>query len=402
MDNQPDLPLISVIIPVRNSPEQVKACLTSLRKTTYSNFEVIVVDDASTDVTPEVLIALGARSLRMERNVGPAAARNRGAEVARGEYLLFIDADVCVQPGTVAEFVATFERDPELSAVFGSYDLQPAAQNLLSQYRNLFHHFVHQDGHTESTTFWAGCGAVRRSAFQGVGGFDANITRPCIEDIELGVRLRKAGCRIKLNKRIQVKHLKKWTLWTMLRADIRDRALPWTELILQQHHMPDDLNLKMSQRVCTILSFGLLGMLVLGAWYFHGLLLLPFLSLLCMLMVDYWSRFDRIPNPFRVLAVLVLLGAVGAMSYYFRMWTLVVLALLLGIVLINLRFYRFFAQERHPLFAAVVVPLHVLYYVYCGAAFATGIWLYVWRNKLRSIRARFHGGGKAKAMGTSQ
>lgn len=246
-------------------------------------------------------------------------------------------------------------------------------------------------GREQSSTFWAGCGAVRRSAFEGVGGFDASFTRPCIEDIELGVRLREAGHRIELNKAIQVKHLKKWTLWGMLRADVRDRAIPWTELILRQHHMPDDLNLRFSQRVCTILAFALLGMLILGAWFYHGLLLLPFLSLLGLVMVDYWSTYDRIPTAFRVMAVLVLLGVVGAISFYFKMWTLVVLALLLGIVLINLRFYRFFAQERHPLFAAVVVPLHVLYYVYCGASFALGLWLHVWRKRLRSGSAGLHG-----------
>lgn len=402
MTEQPDSPLVSVIVPVRNSPEQIKACLTSLRQTTYGNMEVLVVDDASTDVTPEVIVALGARSLRLERNVGPAAARNRGAAAAGGEYLLFVDADVCVRPETVADFVATFEGAPEVDAVFGSYDLYPAAPNLLSQYRNLFHHFVHQDARKEASTFWAGCGAIRRAAFEDVGGFDEHFTRPCIEDIELGVRLRKAGRRIELNGKIQVKHLKKWTLWSMLRADVRDRAIPWTELILQQHHMPDDLNLKMSQRICTLLSFGLLGMLILGAWFYHGLLLLPFLSLLCVALVDYWSNFDRIPTAFRVLAVLALLGVVGAMSFYFKMWVLVALALLLGIVLINLRFYRFFARERHPLFAAVVVPLHVLYYVYCGASFGLGLWLHLWRTKLHSFRLGLHGRHALRPSGTNR
>lgn len=402
MDERRDPPLVSVIVPVRNSPEQIKACLKSLQRTTYGNVEVIVVDDASTDVTPEVIVALGARSLRLVSNVGPAAARNRGAELARGDYLLFIDADVCVQPGTVDEFVATFERDPGIDAVFGSYDLQPAAPNLLSQYRNLFHHFVHQDGRVQSSTFWAGCGAIRRSVFGGVGGFDPHFTRPCIEDIELGVRLRKAGHRIELNKQIQVKHLKKWTLWGMLRADVRDRALPWTELILQQHHMPDDLNLRASQRVCTVLAFALLGVMTLGAWYQHGLLLLPFLGLLGLVMVDYWSTYDRIPTAFRVMAVLALLGVVGAVSFYFKMWSLVALALLLGIVLINLRFYRFFAQERHPLFAAVVVPLHVLYYVYCGAAFAAGVWLYVWRKRLPALGNRLFGHPTPGAEGAAK
>ena len=84
---------------------------------------------------------------------------------------------------------------------------------MVSQYRNLLHHFVHQEGNPEASTFWAGCGAVRRAAFDAVAGYDeARFRRPSIEDIELGYRLRRAGYRIRLDRDLQCTHLKRWRL----------------------------------------------------------------------------------------------------------------------------------------------------------------------------------------------
>src|SRR5690606_2357585 len=98
----------------------------------------------------------------------------------------------------------------------------PAASNILSQYKNLFHHFVHQQGRREAKTFWAGCGAIRRSVFEEVGGFSTAYGRPCIEDIELGSRLVRAGRRIVLDKSIQARHLKRWSLWSVIKSDVLD------------------------------------------------------------------------------------------------------------------------------------------------------------------------------------
>lgn len=381
-------PLLSIIIPVRNSPSYLRACLKSLQASTFKNYEIIVVDDASTDQTSEVATEMGVRLLRLKRQAGPAGARNRGAEIARGDYLFFLDADVCVHPETVKEIVKTFDQDPRADAMFGSYDAQPGALNVLSQYRNLFHHFVHQDANQHACTFWAGCGAIRRSVFLEMKGFDANYSRPCIEDIELGIRLHKAGRRTVVNKKVQATHLKKWTFWSILKTDVMDRGIPWTQLILKEGALPDDLNLKSSQRICVVLAYGLLALLGIGAWYYHGLLLLPVLAALGILLVDLRSLDRRVPTTWRVGAVVAVLGVFVLISSYFKMWALVALAFLLGIVLLNYRFYVFFARERHPLFAALVFPMHVLYFLYCGAAFGVGLWLHVWRNKISGRRKR--------------
>jgi GT2 family glycosyltransferase len=374
---EPYAPTVSVIIPVRNCPAELSSCLEGLRASLFKDYEIIVVDDASTDDTPEVATQNGIRLIRLQRQCGPAAARNQGAGVARGEYLLFLDADVCVYPETVGQLVEAFARQPAADAVFGSYDAHPGAPNFLSQYKNLSHHFVHQAGREQASTFWSGCGAIRRSVFAEVGGFDASYRRSCIEDIELGVRLRKAGYRILLDKRVQVTHWKRWSFWSLVKSDVCDRAIPWTQLLLRERILPNDLNLKLSQRISMLLADAFLALFVVGVWYLPGSLLLPVVGLLGILGLDHGPDEGWGARALRALWVVSVLGTLGWISLSFKMWTLVGLACPVGLMLINLPYYAFFVRQRGVLFAALVVPLHLVYYLYSGVAFALGVWLYV-------------------------
>src|SRR5215813_6190495 len=99
---------------------------------------MIVVDDCSTDNSVEIAQTAGAKVLHMDSRSGPASARNFGVRHAIGEILMFVDADVVVQPGTLARVAEQFEANPNLAAIFGSYDDSPFAKNFLSQYKNLF------------------------------------------------------------------------------------------------------------------------------------------------------------------------------------------------------------------------------------------------------------------------
>jgi len=321
-------PLVSVIVPVRNDAAHLRGCLTGLRSSTLEDYEVIVVDDASTDDTARVAEEMGVRLLRLPERCGPGGARNRGAEQARGRYFLFVDADVRVHPETLARAVQVFVDDPAVDALFGSYDARPAAPSFLSQYKNLLHHFIHQQGRDEASTFWSGCGAIRRDVFLGSGGFAARYGRPSIEDIELGVRLRRAGRRIVLRKDIQVTHLKRWTLWSLLQSDLWARAVPWTRLLLEQRRAPNDLNLHASQRLSCLLAYALLVTAALGLWR--------------------WPRLS---------------------------W--LALACLAAILLLNRRLYAFFLRERGPRFLCLALPMHVFYYVYSGIGLVLGVALHL-------------------------
>ena len=246
-------PLVSVIVPVRNGAPTLSRCLTALAKSQYSDYERIVVDDASEDDSADITLRHGGQLVSLRERCGPAAARNLGAARARGAILFFIDADCEVHPDTLEKMTAVLRSDPQLAAVFGSYDNQPEHLAWLSQYKNLSHHYVHQTSQRSAATFWAGCGAVRRDAFFAVGGFDAaRYPRPSIEDIDLGYRLYKAGYHIMLVPEIQVRHLKRWTLLSLIKTDVFARAIPWMRLMLRRRLFRADLNLQTGSLASTL------------------------------------------------------------------------------------------------------------------------------------------------------
>jgi GT2 family glycosyltransferase len=295
---------LSVIVPVHNGGEDLQRCLQGLAASTRPPDEVIVVDDGSTDDSAAHAAALAARVVATPAGPrGPAYARNRGAEAATGDVLVFVDADVVVHADTLARIEAVLLGEPEVAALFGSYDDDPPARSAASLYKNLLHHHVHQHGEREAGTFWAGCGAVRRAVFLAAGGFDESYSRPSIEDIELGVRLRQAGHRIRLCPEVQATHLKRWTLASLWRTDIFARAVPWTRLILRQGRLSSDLNLDWRGRLsavaawalfgCTLLlvGLGLVGAVPLVVWPGLGVLLLT--ASLAALNADLYGFFFR-------------------------------------------------------------------------------------------------------------
>lgn len=225
-------PSVSVVVPGLDCAATLESCLAALAAQRWpaERYELIYVDDGSTDGSPDLAERWADRVVRVPGPRSAAAARNAGVAAASGEILVFIDADVVAPPGTVRALVDALATDDGIAAVFGSYDADPADPGIVSRYRNLLHHYVHQHSSPEAETFWAGCGAMRRSAFERVGGFDPACA---IEDVDLGRRMRAAGFRIRLERGIQVRHLKRWTLAVMVRTDVFRRGVPWMLLLLR-------------------------------------------------------------------------------------------------------------------------------------------------------------------------
>src|SRR5215211_1425707 len=142
----PQRPPLSVVIPVRNGGHNFDRCLRGLRASSWTDFELVVVDDGSVDGSAAVARAFGARVVRHEQPLGPAAARNAGAEAARASLVFFLDSDVVLHPDALDLAVARLDADPGLAALFGSYDDRPEARGLVSRFRNLLHHYIHQQG----------------------------------------------------------------------------------------------------------------------------------------------------------------------------------------------------------------------------------------------------------------
>jgi glycosyltransferase involved in cell wall biosynthesis len=260
-------PTLSAIMPAYNCHAYIKRTLAPLiaMQNRRELCEIIVVDDGSTDGTGAAAAALGARVIASDGRCGPGAARNLGAQHASGNILWFVDADVVARKDAVP-YIRRALADHDYVAVFGSYDDAPPARNFLSQYKNLVHHYYHQNGRGEASTFWAGCGAVRKSAFMAAGGFDAlRYPRPSIEDIELGYRLRASGGRIRLSAELQGTHLKVWTLRGLLTTELRDRALPWASLLLSRGHAGDELNVAVAERIRALIACFLIASIVASA-----------------------------------------------------------------------------------------------------------------------------------------
>ncbi len=211
---------------------------------------------------------------------------------------------------------------------------------------------MHQRSRSEAWTFWAGCGAIRREVFAAMRGFEESYSRPCVEDIELGLRLRAAGHRIDLNRRIQVTHLKRWTFPSLVRTDVVDRGIPWLLLMLRARTMPTDLNITRTHRFSVALVCAMV-LLCVGAVTGH---LMPL-------------RFSTALAPGTMLTALLVLAG--------------------GLFLLNFDLYRFFARKRGVPFAAGVVPLHWLYYGYCGLAVGVGLCMHVWSKLLPQRRLRW-------------
>jgi glycosyltransferase involved in cell wall biosynthesis len=227
---------LSAIVPATDAPPTLARCLAAIAAADDPPEEVIVLDEAG--------------------GPGPAAARNEGARRATGDVLVFVDADVEPHRDAFTRVRAAFAADPGLDALFGAYDDDPADPGLVSRFRNLLHHHVHLEGAGPAETFWAGLGAIRRSAFP---GFDAERYRAAsVEDVELGLRLSAGGARIVLDPHVQGRHLKGWTLATMIHTDFARRGLPWAELVLEHRRGSTTLNLGARHRLSALAALGLL------------------------------------------------------------------------------------------------------------------------------------------------
>jgi hypothetical protein len=242
-------PSLTLVMPTISWEDPFGPCCRAAIAGLEPEDEAIVVFDGLPPPTPAWLSKGSVRLLHTEQRSGPAAARNLAARGAQGDILVFVDADVEVHADAMARIKAQFSRDPELAALFGSYDDTPAAPGVVSRFRNLLHHHTHSSHPGPATSFWAGLGAVRREWFLALGGFDATTyDRPCIEDIEFGLRLHEQGGRILLDPTIQGTHHKHWSLALMVRTDIQQRAIPWSRLILERRPKAATLNLQATAR----------------------------------------------------------------------------------------------------------------------------------------------------------
>ena len=128
---------ISIVIPVYNASLTLKECLNSVFNSNYKNFEVIIVSDNSSDNSVEIAKQFKCKIIELPKNMGPAFARNKGAEIAESDVLLFVDSDVIIKKDALNYLNNKFS-DNEVDAIQGIYSHEPIYKNMATQYQQSY------------------------------------------------------------------------------------------------------------------------------------------------------------------------------------------------------------------------------------------------------------------------
>ena len=197
---------ISVIIPVHNSFLTLKECLDAIYNSNYKNFEVIVVDDHSSDNSLEIAKQFKCKIIELKENGGPAYARNTGAYSAENDILFFIDSDVIIQDNSLNHINNIF-NDEEHNVVQGVYSHKPNYKSIFSQYQQSFYcYYTWHKNITNVSAFCSMCFAIRKKTFFNSKQFNTKIRRATVEDEEFGYNLIDMGNLILLLRELQVEH----------------------------------------------------------------------------------------------------------------------------------------------------------------------------------------------------
>jgi len=197
---------ISVVIPVYNSALTLKECLDAIFHSSFNDFEVIVVSDNSSDDSVQIAKQYQCKIIELNENRGPGFARNKGAQLAKGEILLFVDSDVIIDKESLNSLNNKF-NDNDVNVVQGVYSHEPNYQNIATQYQQSFYCYYSWDLNIKYTSsLITNCFAIRRDIFEDVKGFNTDIKGATCEDEEFGYVLIEKGHKILILRQLNGKH----------------------------------------------------------------------------------------------------------------------------------------------------------------------------------------------------
>ncbi|WP_290783464.1 glycosyltransferase [Arenimonas sp.] len=231
---RPGKPRASIIVPVYNQLHYTLACLRSLSDCgDASAFEVIVVDDASTDASARVLPSIpGLRYHRNAQNLGFIGTCNAGAQLAIGDYLVFLNNDTTVSPGWLDALLDTFDQHPDTGLagsklVYPDGRLQEAGGIVFADGSGWNYGRFEDPAHprfnfVREVDYCSGASlAVRRDLFAQLGGFDSHYAPAYYEDTDLAMRVRKASLKVRYQPASVVVHHEGVSSGTDLRSGIK-------------------------------------------------------------------------------------------------------------------------------------------------------------------------------------
>ena len=197
---------ISIIIPVYNSAQTLKECLDAIFSFDLKNFEVIVVSDNSPDNSLEITKKYPCEIVELPQNNGPAFARNKGAQVATGDILFFVDSDVILKQDALNHLSKNFLSE-DVNAIQGIYSHKPTYKSISTQYQMSYNcYYIWPEDKKYATTLSTCCFAIRKKLFNEFKGFNTNIKRASAEDEEFGYSLIDKGYKILILRELNVEH----------------------------------------------------------------------------------------------------------------------------------------------------------------------------------------------------
>jgi len=230
-------PFLSIIVPYHDTYEDTIRLLNTIAGSVRPPvFEVIVVDDASekslqlTDISLQKKKRMSVRIIRMVKNKGPAAARNRGAKIARGKFLLFLDSDVEVFPDTLHNLAAIYLDDPDIVAVTGVWVKEQRNATFFPNFKALrdWSYWINErDKSGYYFLFSTRVASIKKAVFMRLGGFSESYTAALVEDIELTYRIARRYAII-FAPNVRVRHEFE-SFWPIAKKYFL-RAYHWTRL----------------------------------------------------------------------------------------------------------------------------------------------------------------------------
>jgi hypothetical protein len=260
------LPPAAVVIPAHNEGGRIRKCLSSVVPAALDRgWEVIVVDDGSTDDTAEVARSEGIKVISNPVSLGVAAARNLGARSSKADIILFVDADVVPAPSTLHKLADRLLTDQDVHATAG----HPTSKNLSSSWsaqldalRGSYVFYCDQSSNIVGfSAIQSGCCAFRRSVFEEIGGFPERYRGVGMEEFELGHEMERRGYVNVLLADAPYDH--HWKGLCKRSGELVSRTSRWVPLLLRRARLesPGAVGSPLETTSCGLSGIFFLGML---------------------------------------------------------------------------------------------------------------------------------------------
>jgi glycosyltransferase involved in cell wall biosynthesis len=311
--------VLSVIIPNRNGAATIEQCLAAVFASVHDDFEVIVVDDCSTDNSVELILKYPCRLLRLPRHSGASQARNTGAREARGEIIFFLDADCLPGPETFTIAEKSSRRLGPSTIIGGTYDLTPGDNSFFSAFQAVYINYCESKWPENPDYIATHAMVIHTNTFWKAGGFREHFL-PILEDVEFSHRLRRNSFHLAMDPEILVRHIFNFNLRRSL-ANAMRKSRYWTCYSLANHDLFADSGTASWELKANVASLAAMALLMLV-----GLGLKSSAALALLLPVLILNGFSQR----RLLAAFYRAGglsfATGAVLYYYSLYPLAVAA----------------------------------------------------------------------------